>query len=282
MHMPFAAPVWVALACLTAACGASNRTPPAVEQVRIPIETTEGQTSLEAFVYRPGTPGPHPVMIWSHGSAGGDPKATLPAKAQAEFFASRGLLVVVPMRRGRGNSGGVSLEGEEKNCDTASWEPGVQTAYQDITAAIDYAAKLPDADAGNVVLAGASRGGFLSVGYASEGEHRDDIAGVVNFSGGWVAQAEDQCPTDYNQMSFLLFGAFSPTWSHQLWLYGADDPFYGDGLGNYAAAFAQRGGKAQFEIINGVPGNGHMLAEYPDLWRDKVDAYFKRVDLPIG
>ena len=220
--------------------------------------------------------GKHPVVIFNHGSAGGDPKASQRAKAPAEYFASRGFVVVVPMRRGRGNSQGVSLEGEEKNCDVTTWEPGLRAAYEDVTAAIDFATKLPEADGSQIVLAGASRGGFLSVAYAAQGARRKTIVGAVNFSGGWVAQAEDNCPTDFNLTSFGSFGGGVP----QLWLYGENDPFYTpESILSYAKAFEKGGGQIRFELVGGVPVNGHMVVAHPDLWRASVDAFLTSISL---
>lgn len=261
--------------CLPAACG-PNVAPPAVETVRIPLTVSGEEIELEAFVYEPGTPGRHSVAIFNHGSAAGDPEATHRAQAQAEYFVGRGFVVVVPMRRGRGTSGGVTLEGEEKNCDLASWEPGLAAAYDDLTAAIDFAAKLPTADPSRIVLAGASRGGFLSVAYAARGARRNAIVGVVNFSGGWVAQAVDQCPIDFNEVAFRSFGAEAS--AGQLWLYGTNDPFYGDAITRYPAAFEDGGGEVRFELVDGVPGNGHLLVAHPNLWRASVDTYLTAIE----
>ena len=65
---------------------------------------------------------------------------------------------------------------------------------------------LPDVDATRVVLAGESRGGFLSVAYAAQGARRSRVVGVVKFVGGWVAQAEDRYPTDFNEVAFRRYG----------------------------------------------------------------------------
>jgi hypothetical protein len=75
-------------------------------------------------------------------------------------------------------------------CTTA----GLQSAFQDVDAVIDYAQSLPFADASRITLVGMSRGGFLSIAYAAEGRERARVRSVINFVGGWVAQAEDQCP----------------------------------------------------------------------------------------
>jgi hypothetical protein len=52
-----------------------------------------------------------------------------------------------------------------------------------------------------------------------------------------------------------------------LWLYGADDLFYGDeSVKRYASAFAQAGGVVNFRLIAGIPEN-------PEKWRPYVDRF---------
>jgi len=116
-------------------------------------------------------------------------------------------VVVAPMRRGRGRSSGVSLEGEEKNCDLSSWDAGLRAAMRDLDAIIEYAKSLPNADPRRLSLLGVSRGGFLSIAYAAEGKYKASIGSIINFVGGWVAQAEDRCPMDFNAVRFARYGA---------------------------------------------------------------------------
>ena len=181
------------------------------------------EAQLETHVYVPTASGHLPIVILNHGSAGGSPKQSIDWSADAAYFTSKGYVVLAPMRRGRGSSSGVSLESEEKNCDLSSWAPGLRSAFRDLDAVIEYAQSLTGVDASNITLVGMSRGGFLSIAYAAEGLHKAQIRSVVNFVGGWVAQAEDQCPTDFNTVSFARYGA--ETHIRTLWLYGARDAF---------------------------------------------------------
>lgn len=255
-----------------------------VEQLRILVHSRVANGavfSLQAFVYRPMVGGKHPVLLLSHGSSGGDPKQETPQAEQAKFLTDRGYLVVVPMRRGRGTSGGSSLESEDKNCDPASWRTGLDAAFEDVTAALDFAAALPDVDASRVVLAGESRGGFLSVAYAAQGARRASVVGAINFVGGWVAQAEDHCPADFNEVAFRRYGASASI--PELWLYGDNDRFYStSSIRSYVRAFRSRGGKAAFNLIANVPNNGHWLPGYPQLWSAQVDRYLASRGLPAG
>lgn len=255
-----------------------------VRHVRVPVRSkiANGPSfSLEAFVYRPVGRGRHPLVVLSHGSSGGDPKQEAPQAEQAKFFTDRGYIVAVAMRRGRGTSGGTSLESEDKNCDPASWQLGLDTAYDDVTATIDFASAMPDVDSTKIVLAGESRGGFLSVAYAAQGVRRQRVAGVVNFVGGWVAQAEDNCPTDFNEVAFRQYGAV--TTIPELWLYGDHDRFYSTlSILSYSRAYASTGGKLTFALIDDVPNNGHWLPGYPALWSAQADRYLASRGLPVA
>jgi dienelactone hydrolase len=263
------------LAVVSAAWGQSDAPTDARQQIRVPVRAhapSGGTFTLQAFVYQPAGGGLHPLAVLSHGSSGGDPKLEVPEPELAQFFTDRGFVVVVPMRRGRGTSGGLSLEGENKDCDPASWWPGLHAAYDDVTATIDAAVQMPGVDARRVLLVGESRGGFLSVAYAAQGARRAQVAGVVNFVGGWVAQAEDNCPVDFNQVAFRRFGQTTPV--PELWLYGDHDRFYAtSSIRSYSKAFAKRGGKVTFDLIDGVPGNGHWLPGFPALWTASINRY---------
>jgi dienelactone hydrolase len=251
-------------------------------RITIPVSTRVAGTArvlqLEGFLYRPRGTGPFPVVVLNHGSAGGSPKASLPAARLAGYFVRHNMIVVVPMRRGRGRSEGVSLESEERNCDPTSWWPGLDAAFADLSAAIDFARHLSGVDSTRLLLAGVSRGGFLSVAYAARGARRSSITGVVNWVGAWVAQRDDRCPRDFNAISFAEFGreAAAP----MLWLYADNDPFNdATSIEQYARAFHAAGGKAQCVLLHTTAEVGHALADYPELWRDTTDAYLASIGL---
>jgi dienelactone hydrolase len=278
--------IWAGSGLLS--CGVACAQQPAssdhVQIVRVPVSSkvANGQGFfLETFLYRPLSKGRHPLVLLSHGSPGGDPKQDEPQAAKAKFFTDRGYIVLVPKRRGRGSSGGNSLESLDKNCNPGSWRTGLRSAYEDVTAAIHYGSALPDVDAKRVLLAGESRGGFLSVAYAAQGSRRSHIVGVVNFVGGWVAQAEDNCPTDFNELAFGVYGR--ATTIPELWLYGDGDQFYRTpSILSYQQAYATHGGKVTFRLIPGVPDNGHWLPGYPALWSAYVDQYLRSRGLPAA
>jgi hypothetical protein len=59
----------------------------------------------------------------------------------------------------------------------------------------------------------------------------------------------------------------------QLWLYGEHESHYGaEHIRANHATFVRAGGNAELKIVP-VPGDGHFLMRFPDLWRPVADAY---------
>lgn len=233
---------------------------------------------LEAVVFRPPGAGPFPLAVVNHGSTG---NGAIPATATwdnawlADELNVRGWIVAFPQRRGRGKSDGLYDEGFGQDrslgytCETARSLGGADRALIDLEAAIGALKRRPDVSAHPVLLAGLSRGGALSVAYA--GGRPNEVAGVVNFVGGWMG---DGCETaeDINQALFRRGGGFPGS---TLWIYGHDDAFYSmaHSRRNFQA-FRQAGGSGVF-VEATVPGrnNGHWVLAIPPLWRDHVATY---------
>lgn len=253
---------------LLAGCGQ------AAVSTMVPVQGggTPSGVALQTRVAYPKGAGKAPVVVLLHGSSGGQAGYTDPWDAEIPWLTQQGYAVVAAMRRGRGGSTGVSAEHEDRHCEPGAWEPGLQDADADIDALMVHLTTLQGVDAGNVTLWGVSRGGFLAVRYAAQGRYRQSVRRVVNFVGGWVAQAEDQCPHDFNLTEFQRMGAL--TQAPTLWLYGEGDTFYGaQAPRQYAQAFQAAGGQVQAHLRFTVPANGHWLARYPTLWQPVVKRF---------
>ena len=248
----------------------------APEQVWIAVESPGADAvKLEATLYRPPGNGPFPLALVSHGSTGGgavSPRLTLRPETLAPLLVARGIVVLAPMRRGRGASGG-SYD-EPYGCDYGGAQRGLENAMADTDAALAYARTLPYVDSSRVLLAGSSRGGLLSIAYA---QRRPGIAaGIVNFVGGWHG---DTCPNDFNRYVFRRAGAAVtvPT----LWLYTENDRYYSPrSIRAYANEFESAGGRVTLRVYPPQGADGHYLTRYPDVWRGDLESFLDRLGLP--
>ncbi len=243
-------------------------------------EHDKGEIRLETYIYRPKLPGRLPTILYSHGSTGAGQFA---AKAKAyptcemvRFFTERGYALVAPNRRGRGDSTGTYVE-ECFGCNPRQYYAvgvrGLEEGLKDLDAAFAYTRALPFVDPARIVLAGQSRGGFLSVLYA--GQHPDRVRGVVNFSGGWFRIAPNQPPESVPFMTDRFRQAGERYGKPMLWLYREGDArFPPSSINQFYESFRSKGGKGSLRIYGNDTGrDGHFFVNAPALWTEDIKAY---------
>jgi len=251
------------------------------ERVWIPhltVRTPDGirPIRLEATFYPPGGPGPAPLAIFTHGSdVGRNQLRSWSFATEAHWLRDKGFAVLALMRSGRGRSEGISGEdnfGRAHDGSLVDVSAGVAEAVEDLSSAIAYGRTLPGVRPGPVLLAGQSRGGFLAMHYA--GLRPGEVMAVVNFSGGWYPYGPVTTPYYANA------GRGAADKVPQLWLYADNDRLYNEALiREYDQAFTAAGGRARFELLHGVPGDGHLLRLHPDRWRPIADQFLATLDL---
>ena len=241
---------------------------------------------LETVIFKPTGTGPFPLAVINHGSTG---DGTNPALFRdtwfdiglADFLNQHGWMAAFPQRRGRGKSDGLYDEGFSLDRaggytgDTDQSLAGAERALRDIEAAVGALRRLPDVASSRILIGGQSRGGVLSVAYS--GKHPEEIAGVINYVGGWLGDHRATAKI-INQTLFKQGARFArPT----LWLYGRHDPFYtiSHSQENFVA-FQEAGGQGTFLDFDVPDGNGHRLIGYSQLWSGPVGDYLKLLAVP--
>ncbi len=247
-------------------------------------EHDRGEIQLETYIYRPKLSGKLPTILYNHGSTGAGQFATkakaYPTCELVRFFTENGYVVVAPNRRGRGESTGTYME-ECFGCNPKQYYAvgvrGLDEGLKDVDAAFAYTLAQPFVDTARVVLAGQSRGGFLSVLYA--GRHPDRIRGVISFSGGWFRIAANQPPESVPFMTDRFRQAGERYTKPMLWLYReADSRFPPSTINQFHESFRSRGGKATLRLYGNDSGrDGHFFVNAPSLWTDDLKAYLSQL-----
>ncbi len=134
----------------------------------------------------PSTPGTHPLVLMTHGSdySKGKNQQLGPGMMQpgAVWFARRGWVVAIVMRRGYGASGG-KMDKTHYGCDQRAFAAMAEENAADLMAAYEVVKKLPQVNGDSVIATGNSAGGFAALAFGAHGPPA--LKAVINFSGGW-------------------------------------------------------------------------------------------------
>ncbi|TMH70917.1 MAG: hypothetical protein E6H57_06195 [Betaproteobacteria bacterium] len=153
------------------------------EKVRIPAPNGR---SIAATILRPDAQGPFGAVVLNHGvSASARERARESSDLlinAAAVFARRGYVVVMPLRRGFGATGGDMAE-DPGSCSNPDYKSAEQNAADDVMVAYDYARALPYVDGNRMMLAGQSAGGMVSVFTAGTRQPQGLVA-VLAFAAG--------------------------------------------------------------------------------------------------
>jgi dienelactone hydrolase len=247
--------------------------------IRAPVARGVEQAYIEVTVFRPAGHGPFPVVVLSHGSPRSAEDRRREGRqrlaAQSARFVEMGFAVLVPTRRGYGESGGSWAEAYGTCTDPDYYTAGLETA-RDLRAAVDAVRGEGWADTARVVLAGQSAGGFGSV--AASSQPFDGLVGVVNFAGGRGSRGpDDVCGEARLVEAMSRYGGAARV--PELWIYSVNDRFFGPALARRMhAAFVRAGGSAELleAPATGLDGHGYFARAMDD-WSPRVSAFLRRI-----
>jgi dienelactone hydrolase len=238
-------------------------------------------SGLDALLVYVDVPGKHPLVVMTHGTSrkseereAVSPWAFLP---QALWFAKRGWVVLVVVRRGYGRSGG-EIDGKHSGrCPHPDYRAGAEYAAEDMREAVRYAAALPQVDASRVIAVGQSTGGLTTV--ALTADPPQGLVAAINFAGGRGSRADhDVCDPDNLIHAYKDFGKHSRV--PMLWIYSENDKYFWPELAQkFDAAFKSQGGQDQFVLAPPIGDDGHALFRHPDAWTAIVEAFLKDHEL---
>ena len=250
----------------------------------------KGTIRLVSHVYRPLKNDRGEVVVSLHGSLGGIavwPGQPLPTPSHLALLLRRGYTVVLPMRRGIGESTGHYVEEcpfHAGKCTLSGYRTMTDEALAEATlsteAVVDQVvlAKLKPRD-GKFLLWGGSRGGLLALHYA--GLHPDQVRGVVAVSPGWLSMT-NKWPAEENAsrlelQSRILAEAGRRFRGPTLWVYADRDPFYAEALSRQMfGAFQRAGGSGRYwQVHDETLRSGHVPPV--EAWRSEAESFLDRL-----
>jgi dienelactone hydrolase len=249
-------------------------------EIRIPW-VLAGPDGLDALLVYVDLPGKHPLVVLTHGSARKAEDHALVSSwqelPQALWFARRGWIALVVVRRGYGLSGGDPDSNHGGHCRQTDYQEAGEYSAKDLRVAIDYARALPQVDAAHVLAAGVSTGGFATV--ALTADPPSGLVAAINFAGGRGSKSDhDVCNPNDLIHAYRNFGKRSRT--PMLWIYAQNDKFFWPELAQkFDAAFRSQGGQDQFVLAPAIGDDGHSLFRHVSAWSFTVDDFLKGQNL---
>lgn len=251
------------------------------QEIRI-VWTQAGPNGLDALLVYADLPGKHPLVVLTHGTARDTeprnnvtPWQLLP---QARWFARRGFVALVVVRRGYGSSGGTPDYLGNGRCPQTDYEGASRKAAEDMRIAVDYGSKLPQVDATSIVAVGISTGGMATVALTSDPPR--GLVAAINFAGGRGSQADHEvCNPGSLVSAYRDLGRHSRI--PMLWIYAQNDKYFWPELAQqFNAAFRSTGGQDEFIQAPAFGEDGHTLfSRGIAVWAPIVDAFLKAHDL---
>jgi dienelactone hydrolase len=204
---------------------------------------------------------------------------------QIREFTRRGFAVIVPMRRGYGDTGGAWAE-RYGACGMPDYYRAAREAAKDVIATVEFAQALPYVKRDRVILVGQSAGGIASIAAASD--NPAGVIGVVNFSGGRggrpYTHPGDPCVA--GNMTDAIAKLARTIKVPVLWHYSENDQFFSPRhVRAWFKAFEDAGAPGRLVMQPSFQWDGHALfaaAHGLPIWTAAFDRFLKDIRFAPG
>ena len=255
------------------------------EEIRIPA----GRYSIAATILRPEGAGPFGAVILNHGTPG---SASGRANESAELlihsaavFARRGYVVVLPLRRGFGATGGDFAE-DPGTCANPDYRKGEQAAAEDVMAAYEYARARPYVDGNRMILAGQSAGGIVSM-YAAGTRNPQGLVAVLSFAAGRGGNPDFRpgVPCAVEPVARLLESVGKNVKAPVLLHYAENDLYFNAQTSrHWYERFAASGARAEYVLQPAFGRDGHYIFSETlgvRYWLPAVEQFLGKHNVPF-
>jgi dienelactone hydrolase len=274
----------------------AEQPPAAVRRVRyvekellvpVPNAMPAGLDVVEIYA---DTPGRHPLAVLTHGTSV-KPEERLHVTPWAQYhqalwFARRGYVVLIVVRKGYGRSGG-QQDSRSGGCNTrqGGFRDAGEASAEDIASVIRWADSRPEVDPERAISVGVSTGGFAQV--ALSANPPQGLKAAISFAGGRGSDGKERnCDLDGLVQAFHGFGkdAAKHKAIPMLWIYSQNDHYFPPAMAvRFDAAYRKGGGADQFVMAPPDGEDGHHLYSHVDAWSPTVVEFLKAHDLlPLG
>lgn len=257
------------------------------QEVRIPA--AGGEYSLAATILRPPGEGPYGAVVLNHGTPG---SASGRARESSELlmtaaavFARRGYVVLMPLRRGFGATGGEFAE-DPGSCANPDYRKGEEAASEDVMAAYEFARALPYVDRDRMILAGQSAGGIVSI-YTAGARHPQGLVAVLSFAAGRGGNPDFRpgVPCAVEPVARLLESVGASVKAPVLLHYAQNDLYFNAQTSRlWYERFAAAGARAEYVLQPPFGRDGHYIfSEEPGVsyWLPAVERFLARHGVPF-
>jgi dienelactone hydrolase len=230
------------------------------------IPAAGGSPLMIATVMRPPGEDKRPLAVINHGSpVDGSQRSTMARpryQALSSWFVARGYVVVLPERRGYGETGGAWAETYGPCSNPDYYDAGLQGA-SDIRATVDFMRTQPFVAADRTIVVGQSAGGWATLALSSL--NPPGVSGMIDFAGGRGGEQRLQsggfgnCAPDVLVRSAGKYGATARV--PLLWIATANDRLFApDLVRRMVDAYNGAGGRATYRPLGAFGHDGHNLA----------------------
>lgn len=259
----------------------------ATEDVRIPVGN--GSYTIAARIVRPEGDGRFGAVVLNHGVGGTRAERLKESPDQllsaATEFARHGYVVVLPLRRGFGVTGGDYAE-DPGPCSNPDFRKAEMAASEDVMAAYEYARNLSYVDGTRMILAGQSAGAMVSI-YTAAMRAPQGLVAVLGFAAGRGGNPEYRpgVPCAIEPVAKLLDTLGAQIKVPVLFHYAQNDRFFNPATTKlWYDRFTAGGAKADYVMQPAFGSDGHYVFSSEGgskVWVPAVETFLKEYGVPF-
>lgn len=267
--------------------GAQSAAPFVEEEIRVPSRS--GDYTIATRILRPAGAGPYGAIVLNHGAPVSAEERRLESPDlllhTAAIFAQRGYVVLMPLRRGFGATGGEFAE-DAGSCRNPDYRRGEMAAADDVMAAYEFARTLPYVDGSRMILAGQSAGGVASI-FTAGARAPSGLVAVLAFAAGRGGNPgrNPGVPCAVEPLAKVFDELGKQVKVPVLFHYAENDLFFNAATSRlWYERFSAGGARAEYVLQPPFGKDGHYIFSADSgarVWLPAVERFFAKYGVPF-